>query len=123
MKFYTFFAAQIVITAVIITILFDISRKPISNFIESPIIESLQPYFQANSLMYIIAMKSLFVGLVSAITMSLSYFILKVLVPTTSLQMFYYFCILIPVSYSFAYLFKAIHQKVLGDDEMDTFFA
>lgn len=122
MKFYTFFGAQIVITAIIVTVLFDMSRKPISTFIESPIIQSLQPYFEVNSLLYVIAVKCMFVASVAAITMTLSYFILKELVPTTSLQMFYYFCILIPISYSFAYLFKALHQKVLGDEEMDTFF-
>lgn len=106
MKPHTFLGANAVITAVITICLYDLSKKPLSEFVQSPGLDSLSQYYSNRSILQVAVYSAVLKGITIVCAMGLSLLLFGYLIPKTSSEILYFLAIAIPISFVQAYAVK-----------------
>ena len=115
MHFFTFIGMNVMLSAMITIILHDMSRPPISEWIESPIIDSLTSYYKNRSIIQTAFYSGFTHFIIIFISMVISYFAFQFKYPKTALQLVYLYGVVFPVAFIVAYLSK--YLDIIGDLE------
>ena len=108
MKPHTFLVANAIITAVITICLYDLSKEPLSQFVQSPGLDALAPYYSKRSILQVATYSAVLKGVTIFCSMALSLLLFGYLIPKTSSQILYFMALAIPISFIQAYLVKVM---------------
>ena len=111
MHLFTFIGINVMLTVIITVLLFDMSRPPISNWIHSPILESLSTYYQKRSITQIALYTGIIKTIVICCSMFITFFAFKFSYPKTAFQLIYFYCIVFPISFIAAHLLRYINLE------------
>lgn len=106
MKPHTFLVANAIITSIITILLYDASKAPFSDFIQSPGLQALSNYYQSRSIFQVAIYSAILKGITIIISMVLSLVFMGYLIPKTSSQILYFLGIAIPISFAQAYIVR-----------------
>ena len=113
MKSLTFILVVFIVSIVADITLNDLSRKPLSRYVSSPIILALRPYFDEKSILVAGIYAGITVVLALVVSMLVSKYIQKTLIPRDWKEL----AIFMIISFPIGYLFDVIIAKlnIFGD--------
>ena len=118
MHLFTFIGINVMLTVMITVILFDMSRPPISDWIHSPILDSLSKYYQNRSITQIAAYTGITKTIVLLFSMFISFFAFQFSYPRTATELVYFYCIVFPISFIVAYLIRYMNLE----DDLESYY-
>ena len=108
MKFYTFFILNIIISICITLITYDISRPPITLFVEFDSLKHLRKYYKNKSIFQSAFYTSFIHSIVIILTMLTYYIIFNNIIPKKAKQLSYFILTGIPISFIMFYITKSL---------------
>lgn len=108
MKFYTFFILNIIISICITFITYDMSRPPITLFVEFDSLKQLRKYYKNKSIFQSAFYSAFIHSIVITLTMLTSYILLNTIIPKKAKQLSYFIIIGIPISFIIFYITKSL---------------
>ena len=113
MKSLTFILVVFIVSIVADITLNDLSRKPLSRYVSSPIILALRPYFDEKSILVAGIYAGITVVLALVVSMLVSKYTLKTLVPRDWRELTIFMIISFPIGYLFDVIIAKLN--IFGD--------
>ena len=118
MHLFTFIGINVMLTVIITVVLFDMSRPPISDWIHSPILDSLTTYYKNRSITQIAISTGLTKTIILLCSMLISFFAFRFSYPRTAIELVYFYCIVFPISFIVAYLLRYVNLE----DDLESYY-